>query len=177
MVCSHCGLETLLTCIRCQRPYCQDCLQRFDAGLICFECMGQPPPATQRRRRAISEVLALTGIAGVADGIFLLASDFNLGSPLALIAGVAAGWLIGDRVRRTAGGDVGRARWLGASALLQGVLAASLLVALAQSLQILPSPTAALSVEFPLLFLALVLQSAFFLAAGVAAVFWRQTRY
>ncbi len=139
--------------------------------------MGLPPPATQRRRRALSEVLALTGIAAAADCIFLLVSNFNFGSPLALIAGVAAGWLIGDRVRRSAGGNVGRARWLGASALLQGVLAGSLLVAITQRLGFAAAPATSLSVELPFLFLALVIQSAFFLAAGVAAVFWRLARY
>lgn len=138
--------------------------------------MGQPPPATRRRRQALSEALLLTGIAGAANVIFLLASDYNVFSPLALIAGVAAGWVIGDRVRR-GGGDAGRARWLGSSAMLQGVLAGSLLVAVAQQFEIAQIPTGALMVEFPALFLALVFSSVFFLAAGVAAVFWRLARY
>ncbi len=138
--------------------------------------MGQPPPATRRRRQALSEALILTGIAGAANVIFLLASGYNVFSPLALIAGVAAGWVIGDRVRR-GGSDAARARWLGSSAMLQGVLAGSLLVAIAQQVEIAQIPTGSLSVEFPALFLALVFSSVFFLAAGVAAVFWRQARY
>ena len=138
--------------------------------------MGQPPPAARRRRQALSEALILTGIAGTANVIFLLASGYNVFSPLALIAGVAAGWVIGDRVRR-GGADAARARWLGSSAMLQGVLAGSLLVAIAQQAEIAQIPTGSLSVEFPALFLALVISSVFFLAAGVAAVFWRLARY
>ena len=138
--------------------------------------MGLPPPATRRRRQALTEVLLLTGIAGAANVIFLLASGYDIFSPLALIAGVAAGWLIGDRVRR-GGGDAGRARWLGSSAMLQGVLAGSLLVAIAQQLELAQSPATTLNIQFPALFLALVLSSVFFLAAGVAAVFWRLARY
>ena len=139
--------------------------------------MGQPPPATRRRRRALSEALLLTGIAGAANVIFLLASGYDIFSPLALIAGVAAGWVIGDRVRRGAGGDAGRARWLGSSAMLQGVLAGSLLVAIAQQLDLAAGPATTLSVDFLALYLALVIGSVFFLAAGVAAVFWRLARY
>lgn len=139
--------------------------------------MGQPPPETLRRRQALSEALLLTGIAGAANVVFLLASGYDLFSPLALIAGVAAGWVIGDRVRRSAGSDAGRARWLGASAMLQGVLAGSLLVAIAQQLELAQIPATTLSVQFPALFLALVISSVFFLAAGVAAVFWRLARY
>lgn len=92
-VCSHCGQATLLECIRCSRPYCQDCLQRVDAGLICFECLGQLPPDKARRRRALKESLTLTGIATAANVIFLLVANFDFSSPLALIAGVGAGWL------------------------------------------------------------------------------------
>lgn len=139
--------------------------------------MGQPPPETRRRRQALSEALLLTGIAGAANAIFLLASGSNIFSPLALIAGVAAGWVIGDRVRRAAGGEAGRARWLGSSAMLQGVLAGSLLVAVAQQFELAQIATSSLSVQFPALFLALVISSVFFLAAGVAAVFWRLARY
>lgn len=138
--------------------------------------MGQPPPATRRRRQALSEALLLTGIAGAANVIFLLASGYDLFSPLALIAGVAAGWVIGDRVRR-GGADAGRARWLGSSAMLQGVLAGSLLVAIAQQFGVAQIPATNMSVDFLALFLALVISSVFFLAAGVAAVFWRLARY
>ena len=144
--------------------------------MICFECMGQPPPAARRRRQALSEALLLTGIAGAANVIFLLASGYDIFSPLALIAGVGAGWLIGDRVRR-GGGDSGRARWLGSSAMLQGVLAGSLLVAVAQQFELTQTPATSLNVQFPALFLALATSSVFFLAAGVAAVFWRLARY
>ncbi len=175
-VCSHCGQATLLECIRCSRPYCQDCLQRVDAGLICFECLGQLPPDKARRRRALKESLTLTGIATAANVIFLLVANFDFSSPLALIAGVGAGWFIGERIRTGPRLETGRARWLGIGSIIQGVLAGALLAAFATLLGVVGSAAASLE-DLPILYVALVVNSGFFLLAGVAAVFWRLARY
>ena len=129
LVCSHCTTDTMLRCIRCKRPYCIDCLERTDAGNICFECLGLPPPAIQRRGRAAGEVLRFVAIA---TAIALVHVYISLDRPLTnwgIILGIGVGFLIAtrlDRVQRERG--MRGAIYLGASTIIQGLLVAVVVV-------------------------------------------------
>ena len=174
-VCSHCASDTLLECIRCRRPYCQNCLTREDAGLICFECLGRLPPDQAARRQAWQSSLTLAGIATVANILFQVVTDSDLTSPWALVAGVAAGWFIGDQLRARAAHRRGRASWLGALAVFQGVVAGSFIAAIGR-LSLDGGISVVASADLLAHFLALVISSVFFLAGGIAAVIWRLAR-
>ena len=69
-VCSrHSDREMLLTCRRCGRPYCADCLRQTHAGLHCHECA----EVIRSSRPAVSKpttwLAVLVGIGIVAVGV------------------------------------------------------------------------------------------------------------
>src|SRR3989304_4817997 len=96
----HSDRATLLTCIRCERPFCHECMEHTEAGLICHKCLGLPPPEVQRKNAARPEVLSLTAIAAAIALIQLFLNPFSV---LAVILGGAAGWVVGGRLRRGRG--------------------------------------------------------------------------
>ena len=98
LVCSHCTADTVLRCIRCKRPYCVDCLERTDAGNICFECLGLPPPAVQRRARAAGEVLRFVAIATAIALVHVFISIDNAFSNWGVILGIGVGFLLATRL-------------------------------------------------------------------------------
>ena len=168
----HLDRETLLTCIRYERAYCHECMEHGEAGLICHECLGLPPPEVQRRNLVIREVVFLTGIASIFGLVQLLLS--SLGQiPLALI-GVLAGWLIGRRLRRQWQRERrSNVLMLGASGALQGTILAAMVVAGLGGLGIVPlgNGLSGLGVT-----IALIIQSTFFLVGTIAGLLWSVTR-
>ena len=180
--CSHCSAETMLVCIRCKRPCCVDCLERRDAGNICFECLGLPPPEIQRRARAAGQVLKLTGIAtalGLAQVYVSLDRPF---STWGMILGVAVGFLIATRlggIERERG--MGGAITFGAMSILQGLLIATVLIAVLRvSGAIQPVTSFAPSGTLPAQIIDLLIRSLFYYVVSVVtvgAVLWQKSRF
>ena len=168
----HLDRETLLTCIRCERSYCRECMEHVEAGLICHECLGLPPPEVQRRNLAIREVVFLTGIASIFGLVQLLLSA--LGPIPMMLIGALAGWLMGRRLRgqwqRGLRSDV---FMLGAGGALAGTILAAMVVAGLGGLGIisLGGGSGGLGVT-----IALVLQSTFYLVGTIAGLLWSVSR-
>ena len=167
----HSDRETLLTCIRCERPFCHECMEHTEAGLICHECLGLPPPEIQRKNAARREVLSLTATAAVIALIQLFLNPFSV---LAVILGGAAGWLMGGRLRRARGRGLRTAALLvGAGSLLAGTLLAAMV---RLSLSVLGDFPALASMDFFSGTIRLVIASAFYLFAGAVAMLWTLAR-
>ena len=168
----HLDRETLLTCIRCERSYCRECMEHVEAGLICHECLGLPPPEVQRRNLAIREVVFLTGIASIFGLVQLLLSA--LGPIPMMLIGALAGWLMGRRLsgqwQRGLRSDV---FMLGAGGALAGTILAAMVVAGLGGLGIisLGGGSGGLGVT-----IALVLQSTFYLVGTIAGLLWSVSR-
>ncbi len=147
-------------------------MEHVEAGLICHECLGLPPPEIQRRNLAIREVVFLTGIASIFGLVQLLLS--SLGQiPLVLI-GVLAGWLIGRRLRNQWQRDRrSNVLMLGASGALQGTILAAMVVAGLGGLGIIPLGSGASGLGVTI---ALVIQSTFYLVGTIAGLLWSVTR-
>ena len=168
----HADRETLLTCIRCERPFCRECMEHFEAGLICHECLGLPPPEVQRKNAAIREVLFLTGIASIFGLIQMFIGPLSW---FAILLGVLAGWMIGRRLR---------ASWqhsrrlnvylLGASGLVQGTILAAMVRIGLGGLGILALPAAFGGLQG---IITLVIVSFSYLLAAMAALAWSVTRH
>ena len=172
----------MLVCIRCKRPYCVDCLERRDAGNICFECLGLPPPEIQRRARAAGQVLKLTGIAtalGLAQVYVSLDRPF---STWGMILGVTVGFLIAMRL-----GGIERERGMsgaitfGAMSILQGLLIATVVIAVLRvSGAIQPVTSFAPSGTLPAQIIDLLIRSLFYYVVSVVtvgAVLWQKSRF
>lgn len=180
--CSHCATETLLTCIRCKRPYCVDCLERRDAGNICFECLGLPPPEIQRRADAASNVLKLTGIATAVGLVQVYVSLDRPFSTWGMVLGVVVGFLLTTRL-----GGIERQRGMrsaitfGAVSILQGLLIATVVIGVLLSTGAIQSATRlGPAGTLPELVLDLIIRSIFYYIVSVvtvAAVFWQKSRF
>ena len=87
-VCSrHGDRETLLTCGRCGRPYCTDCLIHTPAGLRCHECAGVSRYAAEQATfGAVWQTVAIT--AAASAGTFIVGGWLFI-LLLAGIAGIA----------------------------------------------------------------------------------------
>lgn len=168
----HTDRETLLTCIRCERPFCHECMQHTEAGLICHECLGVLPPEVRRRNLAIREVLFLTGIAtsfGLAQ--MLLSS---LGPILLIGIGVLAGWLMGRRLRDQWQRDRRpNVLLLGASGALQGTILAAMVVVGLSGLGLLNLGNSSGGLVDTI---SLIVQSVFYLVGMIAGLVWSMTR-
>ncbi len=168
----HSDRETLLTCIRCERPFCRECMEHTEAGLICHECLGLPPPEVQRRNLAIREVLYITGIAAIFGVVQLLLS--SLGRIPLIVIGVLAGWLIGRRLRDQWRRDRRpNVLMLGASGALQGTILAAMVVVGLSGLGIVSLGNSSGGLVDTI---ALVRQSIFYLAGAIAGLVWSITR-
>lgn len=96
----HPNRETLISCGRCGRPFCTECLIHTAAGLRCYECAGVRRDAYQRAvvwqvARAFGTIVLGAAISSVA-GFFA----FIIG---AFAGGVAGQALAGLVTRRTRG--------------------------------------------------------------------------
>ncbi len=147
-------------------------MEHVEAGLICHECLGLPPPEVQRRNLAIREVVFLTGIASIFGLVQLLLSA--LGPIPMMLIGALAGWLMGRRLRgqwqRGLRSDV---FMLGAGGALAGTILAAMVVAGLGGLGIisLGGGSGGLGVT-----IALVLQSTFYLVGTIAGLLWSVSR-
>jgi hypothetical protein len=96
----HPSRETLVSCGRCGKPYCPECLIHTPAGLRCYECAGMRRDAYQR---------ALAGQVARALGTIVLgAAISSLIGFFAFIGGAVAGGMAGQALsslvrRRTRG--------------------------------------------------------------------------
>jgi hypothetical protein len=96
----HPSRETLVSCGRCGKPYCPQCLIHTPAGLRCYECAGVRRDAYQR---------ALAGQVARALGTIVLgAAISSLVGFFAFIGGAVAGGIAGQALsslvrRRTRG--------------------------------------------------------------------------
>jgi len=92
----HPNRETLVSCGRCGRPFCPECLIHTPAGQRCYECAGV-------RRRAAPAAAA--GALAKGFGVIVIGSAIAsmLGLMGLLVAGVAgniAGQIVGPSVNR-----------------------------------------------------------------------------
>ncbi len=180
--CSHCATETLLTCIRCGRPYCVNCLERRDAGNICFECLGLPPPEIQRRALAAGQILKLTGLATALGLVQVYVSLDRPFSSWGMILGVAVGFLMAIQL-----GGIVRERGIrgavafGAMSILQGLLIAVVLISVLQYSGAIQAATRlAPGGSLPEVIIDLLLRSLFYYMVSVAtvvAVLWQKSRF
>lgn len=168
----HSDRETLLSCIRCERAYCRECMEHVEAGLICHECLGLPPPEVQRRNLAIREVVFLTGIASIFGLVQLLLS--SLGQIPMILIGVLAGWLMGRRLRGQWQPDRrSNVLTLGGSGAVAGTILAAMVVAGLGGLGVISLGGGSGGLEITI---ALVLQSTFYLVGTIAGLLWSVTR-
>ncbi len=181
-VCSHCTVDTMLVCIRCKRSYCVDCLERRDAGNICFECLGLPPPEIQRRARAAGQVLKVTGIATALSLVQVYVSLDRPFSTWGMILGVAVGFLVATRL-----GGIERERGMsgaitfGAMSILQGLLIATVLITVLRFGGVIePLTGRAPAGTLPVQIIDLLIRSLFYYMVSVAtvgAVLWQKSRF
>ncbi len=91
---NHPQTETLLRCIRCEKPYCVKCLVRTPVGLTCRACLNQQQSGFYTATVADHTVAAVIGvIASVIAG--------------AIAAALAGLWLIAIFYAPFAGGVIG----------------------------------------------------------------------
>src|SRR6059058_5936361 len=92
----HPNRETLVSCGRCGRPFCPECLIHTPAGQRCYECAGV-------RRRAAG--VTATGALLKAFGVVVLGSAIGsitglMGLLVAGVTGQLAGQIVGPSVNR-----------------------------------------------------------------------------
>ena len=93
----HPERETLVSCGRCLRPFCTQCLIHTPAGQRCFECAGvrrdfAQRAATRRFLSAFGAMLLGSGLSTLLGGFFMLF--------IALAAGGAAGQVLSPTITR-----------------------------------------------------------------------------
>jgi hypothetical protein len=182
LVCSHCTADTMLRCIRCKRPYCTDCLERTDAGNICFECLGLPPPAVQRRARAAGQVLRFVAIATTIALVHVFVSIDSPFSNWGVILGIGVGFLIATRldgIQRDRG--MRGAIYLGATSIIQGLLVAVVVIGVLASAGLVVSADGLIPrPSLPETFIDLLLRGFFYYLTAVVTVIaylWQKSRF
>ncbi|MHB9132534.1 MAG: hypothetical protein ACYDBB_15805 [Armatimonadota bacterium] len=91
----HHDRETLVSCGRCEKPLCPDCVQYGPVGIRCWDCLH--PQGTFGGQTAPTNVKLAIGVAlgqAVLWIILLLLSEFlnlSTAAPNLLLAGVAGG--------------------------------------------------------------------------------------
>ena len=119
----HPDRETLVSCGRCGRPFCPQCLIHTPAGQRCFECAGVRRDAAQRM--AAARFLQAFGVAAIGSAIAGLLGIFFLLLG-AFVVGSMAGQLLAPSVNRKTRRLVYA---LGFLALVGGALAGAVAVA------------------------------------------------
>lgn len=181
-ICSHCSADTVLRCIRCKRPYCTDCLDRTDAGNICFECLGLPAPEIRQRARAAGQVLRLLGIATVLGLLQVYVSIERPFSNWGMLFGIAAGFLTTTQlagVERERG--MRGAITMGAGSIAQGLLIAAVVIGALGTAGAIPGFSGFVSAAtLPAAIIDLLIRALFFYMTAVAtvvAVLWQKSRF
>jgi hypothetical protein len=86
----HPNRETLVSCGRCGRPFCPECLVHTPAGQRCYECAGI-------RRRAASSAAA-SGLAKAFAVVVLGSAISSIAGLMGLLIGAASGDMAGRMV-------------------------------------------------------------------------------
>ena len=73
----HPGRETYVSCVRCGRYACPDCMRSASVGQQCVECIGQAAPGARQARpafgiRSASGAVVTWTLVGINVAIFLL---------------------------------------------------------------------------------------------------------
>ncbi|MHB9024853.1 MAG: hypothetical protein ACYC7E_11875 [Armatimonadota bacterium] len=127
----HPDRETWVSCGRCGKPLCPDCMRHGPVGVRCEDCLypqgkGAPLAAPQNPGRALG-IAAGVGVIWtlvlIAVGALTRSAAPNPNLLLSAIAGATVGWLLWRLVGRTWSRQTARAAWwLGlAIPLLAGV--------------------------------------------------------
>jgi hypothetical protein len=114
---NHPDRETYVSCGRCGRPFCPDCLIHTPAGQRCYACAGVR--RDWARRAFARRVLQAFGIAALGGGIAAVLPGLIFVLFAGLIAGGAAGQSLSPLVNRRTRGQV---YLLGLLALFAGAL-------------------------------------------------------
>ena len=178
----YCAMETLLRCIRCKRPYCLNCLERQDAGNICFDCLGLPPPDIQMRSDAAGKVLKLTGISSLVGILHVFISLERPFSNWGIVLGVVVGFLVATRIvgmERNKG--MRGAILFGSMTVLQGLLIAVVVISVLHSSGFIQSETLLVPRgSLPEMIADLAFRALFYYLASVVTVitvFWQRSRF
>lgn len=104
MVCyRHPNRETLVTCGRCGRPLCPDCMHHGPVGVRCTECLHPASvAATLEEPKRIKLAIGVGIGLGVVFAVMLLLSAVLNGTPNWLLSGIT-GAVIGHTIWRVSG--------------------------------------------------------------------------
>ena len=71
----HVARDAVGTCVRCQRPVCDECVTRLDGINHCVQCLvalRRPPPSAARDPSALVRAIALCVVYGLVVVAWLL---------------------------------------------------------------------------------------------------------
>ena len=164
----HPDRETLVSCGRCGRPFCPQCLIHTPAGQRCFECAGVRRDAPQRA--AAAGVAKAFGVAALGSAI-----GASVGLLFLLIAALATGAIGGQMLAPSVNRKTRRVIYaLGLLALVGGALVGSALAAWAPVLAAaLPGSAKLALLVVVTIQVALSLQFWIFIAIAAAAGYQR----